>query len=178
MTTVLTSEEFASLFQSFKESAFRLETMDRYTVPEEAEEYQRFLSGGLVPTTADSEWAQFVRNSTSQGKLIQRVHVIVLPLTPYLKYEIEWGYVYTSAAGEDIYLLDRATLSPELRELKDFWLFDDETLVVVRYDSEGRFLQGEREDSVELVRAHIDARARLVSQAISLRSFLAQTRSA
>ena len=178
MKTVLTREEFGALFEAFSESAFRLETLDVYTVPGEADEYRRFLAGEELPTTGESGWVQLVKGAIGQGKVIQRVHAISLPLTPYLKYEIEWGYVYTSLAGEDIRLINRAELSPELSGLADFWLFDRKTLVIVRYDSAGRFLHGEKEDSPEAVKTHIDSYALLISQATPLRAFLAQERGA
>jgi hypothetical protein len=179
MTTVLTRDEFGGLFKSFRESAFRLENLDLYTVPQEADEYRRFLAGEELPkTAAESEWVKFVKTCVSEGKTIQRVHAISLPLTPYIKYEIEWGYLYTSAAGEDIRLLDRANISPDLAGLKDFWLFDRKTLVIVQYDSDGRFLHGERDDSPEALKAHIDFCAILESQSTPLRAFLAQERGA
>lgn len=178
MKTVLTREEFSELFEAFRVSAFRLETLDLYRVPSEADEYRRFLAGEELPTTGESGWVQFVKKAVAQGKVIQRVHLISIPLTPYLKYEIEWGYLYTSLAGEDISLLNRANLSGELSGLTDFWLFDRKTLVFVRYDSEGRFLHGEKEDSLEAVQAHINSCALLISQASPLRAFLAQERGA
>lgn len=178
MSTVLTRDEFGGLFKSFSNSAFRLETLDLYTVPQEASEYQRFLAGEELPNTADSEWVKFVRASVSEGKTIQRVHAISLPLTSYIKYEIHWGYAYTSAAGEDIRLLDRNKLSPALASVKDFWLFDEKTLVIVHYDSDGRFLHGEMDDSQETLGAYIDIRAILMSQSTPLRQFLARERAA
>lgn len=178
MTTVLTRDEFGALFNSFRESAFRLETLDLYTVPQEADEFRRFLAGEELAKTDEGEWVKFVKRCVSEGKIIQRVHAISLPLTPYLKYEIQWGYLYTSAAGEDIHLLDRAKMSPDISGLKDFWLFDKKTLVFVHYDSAGRFLHGELDDSAEALKAHIDYCAVLVSQATPLRVFLAEERGA
>lgn len=177
MTTVLTGEEFGGLFESFRESAFRLETLDAYMVSEEADEYRRFLAGDEFPKSADNEWVQFVKKCVGEGKTIQRVHTISLPLTPYLRYEINWGYLYTSVAGEDIYLVDRTELSAELSGLTDFWLFDRRTLVMVRYDSAGRFLHGEREDSPDEIKRHANACVQMIGQAHPLRAFLARQRS-
>ncbi len=117
---------------------------------------------------------QLVKIAVGQSKFIHHVHAISLPLTSYLKYEIEWGYVYTSLAGEDVRLIDRAELSPELSGLTDFWLFDRKALVLVRYDSAGGFLHGEKEDSPQVVKAHVEYCALLISQATPLRAFLAQ----
>lgn len=176
--TILTSQEFGNLFESFGETAFRLETLDVYTVPREAGEYGRFLAGEFLPSTNEHEWAQFVRRSVQQKKSIQRVHAISLPLTPYLKYEIEWGYLYSSLAGEDIFLMDRETMPPSIRAMKDFWLFDKTIMVVMQYDAAGHFLRGELEDSPTAIADGLHAITDLVSRAVPLKSFLAKMRRA
>ncbi|MGH8895458.1 MAG: DUF6879 family protein [Egibacteraceae bacterium] len=69
----------------------------------------------------------------------RRVHVVDSPLTDYLRYELA-AYRYGAAAGEDIRITDRDA-HPDLDGLReDFWLFDDQTLALMRYDDEGRFL--------------------------------------
>jgi len=178
MKITLTGEEFSGLFESFEHSAFRLEAFDFYSVPEEEIEFRRFLNGEIFPTSPEDEWAQFIRKSVAQGKVVQRVHVVPLPLTPYLKYEIEWGYSYSGVAGEDIYLIDRAGLPREILQTTDFWLFDQTTLVIMRYDSNGRFLHGEREDSPEIIADHCKISASLLSRGMPLKTFLAKTRNA
>lgn len=61
-----------------------------------------------------------------------------------MRYECEWGYAYTSHAGEEIYILDLAeTARPAGLINEDFWLLDDEHMLVMRYDAEGRLLGGE-----------------------------------
>jgi hypothetical protein len=178
MAITITSEEFSGLFGSFERSAFRLESLDTYTVPDEAVEFRRFLDGEALPTSSEDEWARFIKKSASQNKVIQRVHVIGMPLTPYLKYEIEWGYLYSSVAGEDIYLIDRAHAPREIGQMTDFWLFDRKILVLMRYDSDGRFLHGDREDSPEIVANHCDLSEALLRQATPLKTFLTKTRNA
>src|SRR4051794_34587810 len=100
MAYTISKAKFGHQFESFKRSAFRLESLDHYSVPEEAVDYHRFLRGEELPTSTEDEWAQFVKKSVAQGKFIQRVHVVPAQLTPYLRYEIEWGYLYSSVAGE------------------------------------------------------------------------------
>ncbi len=68
------------------------------------------------------------------------MHVFASPLSPYLRYECEWGYVYTSQAGEEIYILDTAeTARPGGLLDEEFWLYDDRWVVVMHYDNQGRF---------------------------------------
>lgn len=65
-------------------------------------------------------------------------------LGPYLRYECEWGYAYNVRAGEDIRILDLAE-RPEPSGLvdHDFWLADNELVVLMHYDDAGEFLGGE-----------------------------------
>jgi hypothetical protein len=131
--------------QHFTSSAFRLEVLDRYTVDSDEGNVESYLSGGLVPSWAeDSEWMSQLARERAEGKRNYRVHVVESPLSDYLRYECEWGYVYTSRAGEDIYILDTAeTPRPAGLIDEDFYLLDDQRVLVMRYDSDGRLLGGE-----------------------------------
>ncbi|MEV7589093.1 DUF6879 family protein [Streptomyces sp. NPDC089922] len=68
---MLSGEEFGQLFETFEQTAFRLETLSVYDVGEEREEFARFLSGGdMGPDWDDNPWVR----STDKGKQISRVH--------------------------------------------------------------------------------------------------------
>ena len=69
---------------------------------------------------------------------MQRVHVVVEPLTAYLRYELAWSY--TPEAGEDIRIIPVQTGQwpaglPGLGG--DFWLFDSARLLRMHYDPAG-----------------------------------------
>ena len=175
---ILTPQEFGDLFDSFTESAFRFESLDRYLIPEEEIEFARFLSGEPLPAADKDEWAQFIKQNVKHGKRIQRVHAVSIPLTPYIKFEIDWGYLFGSDAGEDIYLIDRE-LAPEVaRTVSDFWLFDRRTLVTMKYDPEGRFIHGIQENDPSVISTHIEVMLSVLKRAIPLRAFLAEMRNA
>jgi len=132
--------DFASLFVTFQRSAFRLETRNRYAVPEEVEPFRRFCDGERPGDEWTREWTDAVRVAVRAGKRMQRVHVVTEPLTRYLRFELTCGYPNNIAAGEEINILavrrdDSAPLLPD-----DFWLFDDEAVGAMRYDDDGRFL--------------------------------------
>jgi len=177
MAYPITKEEFAELLNSFEHSAFRLESLDKYTVSSETVEYARFLAGEELPVSVPSEWTKLVRKNVAAGKIMQRVHLIPAPLTPYLKYEIYWGYVHSSIAGEEIYLMNRVNAGPDLARMADFWLFDQRMLIFMRYDSDGRFVRPEKEDSAEVLATCREIRDSLVSTALPLKKFLANSRS-
>ena len=66
------------------------------------------------------------------------------PLTPYLRYECEWGYVANTSAGEDVLILDvTGRAAPPYAVDHDFWLLDDEHVLKMIYDDEHRFVGAE-----------------------------------
>ena len=138
----LSRAEFSHLFSSFSTSAFRLETLPEYRVEGEAEELALFLQGKPLPPDGNEGWCRIVAAATQAGKRMQRVHVIPRRLTPYLRFEIEWGYLYSAEAGEEILLLPHD--SPDqvfgTWPLHDFWVFDDRIYVRMHYDEAGGFL--------------------------------------
>jgi hypothetical protein len=126
-------------------SAFRLECLDQYLVDSDQDNVTRYLNGGDKPSWADGDdWMQYLVEEKGSGIRRFRVHVLSTPLHPYLRYECEWGYVYTSQAGEEIYILDTTeTPRPEGLTEEEFWLFDDKYVVIMHYDDEGHFLDAE-----------------------------------
>ncbi len=135
----------AFIEERFTRSAFRLEVLDRYTVDSDQENVQSYLTGGPAPSwAAGDEWMDKLARDRAAGKRNCRVHVLRSPLSDYLRYECEWGYTYTSRAGEEIYILDLSETSrPEGLVDEDFYLIDDEHALVIRYDDNGRLLGGE-----------------------------------
>ncbi len=131
--------------EHFTRSAFRLEVLDRYMVDSDQDNVERYLAGGSAPTWAQgSEWMDQLARERAEGKRNYRVHVLESPLSDYLRYECEWGYACTSNAGEEIYILDTAeTPRPDGLINEDFYLIDDERVLVMRYDGDGRLLGGE-----------------------------------
>ena len=132
------------LLFNFRRSAWRLEALDLYTTDHEAPLLAAYLRGD-PPPPLDASFEQYLDNLRSlpeQGRRMGRVHAIAGPLTPYLRYEIEWGYAPLAAAGEDVRILHRPTWrqTPFGRRPPDFWLVDDETVALMDYDDEGRWL--------------------------------------
>jgi hypothetical protein len=129
----------------FTRSAFRLELLDQYTVDSDQGNVESYLAGGLAPSwAAGSEWMDQLARESAEGKRNYRVRVLASPLNDYLRYECEWGYAYTSQAGEEIYILDTAeTPRPAGLIDEDYYLLDDTRVLAMRYDGDGRLLGGE-----------------------------------
>jgi hypothetical protein len=135
----MTPAELGELFNTFTASAFRLETLPEYRVPQDVESLQQFRAGQPPPDSRrDRPWLTTVRNANARGARMQRVRMVQTPLTEYQRFQFTWGYVENSDAGEDIAILDHQP--PELLH-EDYWLFDDALVVRLDYDDDGRFLR-------------------------------------
>lgn len=122
-------------------SACRLELLDMYAGESERADFARFLRGEPIASLAQRRpWLDRLRAEAEAGILNQRVHVLRTPLTDYLRFEAEWGYVYNAAAGEDIRIIDLAErLLPAGLTDHDFWLVDDTYPIRMHYSDDGRF---------------------------------------
>jgi hypothetical protein len=135
----VTPAELGELFETFHSSAFRLETLPEYRVPQDVEPLQRFRAGEPPPASwRQRPWLTTVRDAVARGARMQRVRVVPTPLTEYIRFQFAWGYPANNAAGEDIAILDYGV--PGLLT-EDYWLFDDALVVRLDYDHEGRFLR-------------------------------------
>ena len=169
--------EFGRLFATFRQTAFRVEMLPEYSVPEEQEELQRYRAGGYLPNpTFNRDWLDILTAAKHRHAQVSRVRLIPDPLTLYLHFEIHWAYAYSAAAGEVIDLLLPTAPARVLREAtKDFWLFDDATAVLLHYGNAGEFLHATRATPSQLSTCRA-LRPLLLSHTIPLAAFLAQQR--
>ncbi|MEY9213229.1 hypothetical protein NI17_001805 [Thermobifida halotolerans] len=160
---MISEEELAEYFASFTSSAFRLETLDTYRVAEEAEYFDRFLSGGDFP----EEWRHnpWVRSITSTGRRLRRVRVLTPPLSDYLRFQLSWGYPGNVRDGEEISILNLSDHPvPDLPD-HDFWLFDEKTVLRMHYTGTGEFLGAERIDE-DLTAEYLGYRDKALAAAV------------
>ncbi|MFJ2957432.1 DUF6879 family protein [Streptomyces sp. NPDC087270] len=137
---MVSSRSLGDLFDSFKREAFRLETLDEYSGSGNVDAFRQYVSGDPQPADYNADWVEEVRAATSVGKRIYRVHVLSRPLTPYLRFELGWGYRKNATAGEEFFILDTTGKANPLDGVGDFWLFDDEEAATMNYDTSGGFL--------------------------------------
>lgn len=135
----LEGEKWQEFFHSFQREAFRLETLPSYTVPEEEEELRLFLSGETRPAGElhTDEYLIKVRQHVDAGRRMRRVHTLISPLNDHLRFQFEWGYAFSVRAGEEVNILDFATTPDPGLPRQDFWLFDDEHVVLMHYAADG-----------------------------------------
>jgi hypothetical protein len=135
----MSPQELGQLFESFKSSAFRLECLPTYQVPQDVQWIRRFRAGEDRPQERDNRpWLETIRNAKERGARMQRVRLVQTPLTEYQRFQFSWGYPENTGAGEEIYILDS---EPDGLLRVDFWLFDDELAVVLEYDEQGRYVR-------------------------------------
>jgi hypothetical protein len=141
---VLDEAALGDLLDTAVRDLFRLETLDLYEVRSDGSDFDRYLRGEPGPDMARKQpWMDRLAADAARGLRNYRVHVLRSPLSPYVRYECEWGYAFNVTAGEEIRVLDLAE-RPEPAGLvhEDFWLMDDTTVVRMRY-REGRFTGAE-----------------------------------
>jgi len=148
--------EYWGLFNDFRRTAFRLETLQLYRADSETDTFRAFLAGEPCPPwPARDQWLTRIRAAKAAGKSYSRVHIVTEPLTDYTTYELTWIYPANVAAGEDIRIVPvTADWPPGLPRL-DYWLFDSETLAVFRYDDSGRLtaVEASGRDEVAIAQA-------------------------
>ncbi|GAA2915440.1 hypothetical protein GCM10020221_08970 [Streptomyces thioluteus] len=135
---MLSDGEWREVFDSFQHDAWRFEAQPTYTMPREAMSVDRFLRGEPKPADHNSAWHTRVQGYRAEGKSVGRVRVVRRPLTDYQRYQFAWSIPGNVGAGEDIRVLD-VTGDDYGLPLggRDWWLFDDSTVVHLNYRTDG-----------------------------------------
>lgn len=133
-------DDFDGLFSTLKRSAFRLEQVHQYLVDEDDEAFTAWRQGQpLPPFTVDtSPWLRLIADATAEGRRWSRVRIVDLPLSDYNRFRLATDAALV-AAGDHVYVADRARHRDLDILREDFWLFDDELAVTIQYDTDGRF---------------------------------------
>ncbi|MEU1130813.1 DUF6879 family protein [Streptomyces sp. NPDC005900] len=134
------ARSLGDLFEAFRAEAFRLETLDDYSRSGSVAAYGLFRDGQEKPADYNADWLEEVKAHVDAGRRMYRVHILTRPLTPYLRFELGWGYVTNATAGEEFFILDVTDRPHPLPAVGDFWLFDSVTAAPMRYGPDGEFL--------------------------------------
>lgn len=123
---------------SFRDQAFRVESLPDYTVGGRPDpEMVRFLQGDVV--NDDLEWIGTVRAARARGARVLRLRLVSDELSDYERYELLAGYKAGVAAGEEIRVARRSADAT----VADFWAYDDASIEWMRYDETGEFIDSE-----------------------------------
>lgn len=138
---LLQGPAFAEIFRNLQHSAFHLEVEDSYHTPDESEPFQAFLNGTPDEFEWHRPWLDLVRQTTKDGKRIERIRIISVPHVDYTR----WGLTVAPlniAAGEEIRWLPRRLTEGMEVTADDFWLIDRERVVFTVFTPDGTFSGG------------------------------------
>lgn len=165
------------LWEAFGASAFRLETLQYYVLGEDEPRRRAFREGrALPPRPGKAESLRMISGAVAAGKRVHRVHVVDVPLSDYIRYELA-VYPENIVAGEDVRIAPRSA-HPGLRELDtDFWLFDAEAarpaVVWFRYTPGGQIISRDYSDAPGDIARAREQRDLAVAHSLSLAEFTA-----
>ncbi len=171
--TIPIGDEFEKTFENFKSSAFRLETLQTYAETSEAGPFHQYQRGAVPDASFMSEWCQMVREHVASSRAMRRIHIVDMPLSDYLKFEIECCYAHAGDAGEDIRIIDRSKLLPEHLKLinEDYWFFDSLTVMINDYDEHGTITQARITTDPVLVSKYAGIEKQLWPLSVPFRDF-------
>lgn len=137
--TLAPTQDFAAALHGYTCSYFHLETLQAYRGSGEDAWIEAFERGDPGPPNdpEQDEWETILRGHRDAGHLMRRVHVIVEPLTEYLRFELAWMYALNAACGEQIGIVDATRSWPVDVPRQDFHLFDDKVLFTANYAPDG-----------------------------------------
>lgn len=141
------------LLQSFEDcerTAWRFECQPSYAIPRESTSFALWKAGEAKPEDHNGLWHERVKGYLADGKTLGRVRVVRRPLTVYQRYQMGWGIPGNIEAGEDIRILDMTELDLDLPS-QDFWLFDDEIVVHLNFESDGRLINVDQQEDPDLL---------------------------
>jgi hypothetical protein len=140
MERPITDDEFGDLLRSFRRIAFYFEAQETYALDYEAADLERFVAGSPTPPPGVRWWRPWldqVAEQTRQGKRITRVRIISEPPTDYQRWGL-WALPWHVRAGERISYIERSRAHKiGLPLLNDWWLLDDERLIILQYNDAG-----------------------------------------
>ncbi|KFU75816.1 hypothetical protein SAMN04489729_6954 [Amycolatopsis lurida] len=120
---------------SFKRTSFRLQLLQTYRVRSERAAFEQFIREGTYDVPLDDPRLARQREHLCGGRVLQRVQVVVPPVSDYLRFS--FGYFrHFAEAGEDIRILEASRYSAIGLPDHDFVLLDDEVVIKLRHSSE------------------------------------------
>jgi len=167
----LSYEGFKALALSSKR-AFHLEQRDSYNVAAEDEPFGRWLRGQPDDYAWHQDWLHFLREATAAGIAVQRVRLASVPHTDYIRWGLDVSPLNIEA-GEDIRYLPRQLADDITLPEEDYWLLDDDTLILSVFSADGRTGGFAREPGPELLRHCLVVRDQVWDRAIPYAQYVA-----
>jgi hypothetical protein len=123
-------------FDTFTRDATRIEVLPSFRIEEEAAALAAAREGKRPDLGFLREWHEYLDEVNSSGRTSRRLRLISSPMTEYERFEVRWGYTSNAEHGEEIRLLSRS----ESLEMRDYWIFDGESVFEMLYGADGSFI--------------------------------------
>lgn len=121
--------------QSAQKSLFRFETLQDYNVGDDG-----FDDQGM------KDWWDFITLKTKSGVKMERVKLVIEPLTEYTKSELI-VHAKSKTFGDDIKTINEITFNKLSIPQEDFWLIDERLVLIMKYSESGEYLGFDIEES-------------------------------
>ncbi|MFI0912462.1 DUF6879 family protein [Streptomyces abikoensis] len=140
---------FEELLASAQRSAIHLEMRDGYMPSDPA--FAAWKEGKLTdPVGGDADfqqWLDWVSAAASRGVEFRRARVFSVPESDYIRFE-HFSSAANIKAGEDVRWLPRRQATDIAFPGNDFWVFDNELVLVLHFTGDGELAP----DGLELTR--------------------------
>ncbi len=167
----VTYEDFKALACTRKR-AFHLEQRDAYNVESEDEPFGRWLRGEPDDYAWHADWLSFVHRATAAGVQVQRVRLASSPHSDYIRWGLDVSPLNIEA-GEDIRYLPRELAEGIELPAEDYWLLDDDTLILSVFSPDGRTGGFAWPSSTELLRQCVAVRDQVWERAVPYAQYVA-----
>ncbi len=139
--------------RSCRHSALHLEMRDGYMLDDpDLVQWRR----GYRHDPADRQswwrpWLDLVASTTARGVSIRRARVVSEPVSEYIRFEYDVAFTNVEA-GERLRWLPRRRAIDIALPSNDFWLFDQEVLVINHFSGNGDWIDTETIANPDVVR--------------------------
>lgn len=172
MRTDLPGPEWEAIIESATASAWRLEQQPLYASDVATGWPDRWRDGDLTPPDYMVEFADsFLGDYIAAGKTRERIRIVDDPPTWFQEWA-DWAADVHRSKGERYHRIARAeaaALDIIDDPLVDWWLIDDSTVVLMRFDAAGNMLSVDVDDSAEAVERCKEIRSIVLREVAALR---------
>ncbi|MCU0653716.1 MAG: hypothetical protein MUD10_05665 [Candidatus Pacebacteria bacterium] len=161
-----------------KTDIFRLEGRPEYKIPKEEGNAAKgsFVDPNMMGSAKDRQkWAAALTSAKKRGVKVRRVRVVPSPVPDYIRREIEIWRGNPANNGEELFFIETADYNEIIAgcgfNLKDFWLFDNDKLLILNYSPAGLFTGDIPIADGGMVKRYCELKQKLLKKAVPLEKF-------
>jgi hypothetical protein len=142
---------FEELLRGSRTAALHLEMRDGYSLKDPA--LVAWQAGEHVdPVAYWPQWFELVRPAVARGVQIRRGRIVSEPVSEYIRFEHAITSALNIAAGEEVRWLPRRQSSDLALPGNDFWLFDNQIVLLNHFSGSGDSVAHEVTDNPAIAR--------------------------